>query len=487
MKLIPSLMNQQNAKRNTVSEDLKPRPLKQSTLWTISGTAYDRLRRGLVLVVMSFVFLISIPAHSSEGLKIKDSFLYGFCIHLGFEKSAAYNSGPNVELKLSQLGANATRDDLSWDIRKARSLQTLPQNMHKIAYGLNAIQARPLLILTGNAKAIPEGQPASDQSRQIYAAYAKDAAIALKSVNPIFEIWNEWNTATRRDQALGSPESYVALAKATYPELKKIMPNGTILAGAVGDDKNWEWTLKAVKLGLMDYADGLSIHPYNYCAPETIRTGGNVLYWVKVLHQWLEKAAPNKKIPLYLSELGWPDQDGKCGGVSAQSVGDNIAQVLLEAPTLPWLKGVWFYELLDQGQNPENREHHFGMYSFDGKFKLAGCMAKTAWDFIADTTPTQVAEPFPKTTLVSFKTQTNQRRVAVWDFARKATPHQIFIPAGAHTVSLCGSPVARVGSWTEIQETPLLIELPESALSQIKFKETRTEKEVDLQMRNPML
>lgn len=408
-------------------------------------------------------------AQSDESKIVRDSFIFGQCIHLGFEKNKAYASPVDVEMKLSQLGITSTRDDLFWDIRKATSLQTIPSTMSHIAYSLNNIQARPLLILTGNRRLIPEGQPSSVETRTAFAEYAAAAAHVLKEVNPIFEIWNEWNLAEKKSEGKeGSPENYVELAKATYPEIKKIMPDGVVLAGAVGDDEGWRWTQRAVKLGLMRYADGLSVHVYNHCMKMRDRTGDEVIGRLEDLHKKLKVMLPHQDIPIYLTEYGWPNMDGKCGGVPEDRAAANMAQFLLAAPAYPWLKGAWHYELLDRGVDPENREHHFGQFRPDGTIKPSGCVAKTVWAFIADQRFIEKRKLRNGAKMVVYGNN-NERRIAVWQAKDEAAVF-LRVPNGAESVSLCGEPIAASGKNNKVRSAPYLIKLPSRLVSRIEVE-----------------
>ncbi len=88
------------------------------------------------MVTFLVLLFFALPWHETraeDNQQIQDRFFYGYCIHLGFENTKAYSSAPDVELKLSQLGLHATRDDLLWPILDAKSLQTMPVRMHKIA------------------------------------------------------------------------------------------------------------------------------------------------------------------------------------------------------------------------------------------------------------------------------------------------------------------------------------------------------------------
>ncbi len=421
-------------------------------------------------VILLTVLMFCNDAFSSEKEKIKDSFFLGVGIHLGQKENKTYNSPEDVKTRLLHLGVNSTRDDLPWSVLEASNVDDLDKAIGKMYYGLNNIDAVPVVILKGDRKVIPNIQPSNDTEIKDYLKLAEHSAKILKAYNPIFEIWNEWNLASRKDYRLGSAEKYVELLKQVYPVIKENYPSGTVLAGASGDDRHWEWTLKIIELGALDYSDGISVHPYNYCDLIIRRTGWNVLYSVKLLNKQLREKFPNKNIPIYITEIGWPDMDRECSGLPQKDIADNFMQIILEAPTLKWLKGVWIYELLDQGIDINNREHHFGLYDRRQELKLAGCSVKTAWNFISDTYSPILYSPYPKVNYVIYNTDTNIKRYASWNMNNSTNTIWIRFPETTNFVSICGAKIPNTESWIKLGKTPILAELPKDDISKVKFK-----------------
>jgi hypothetical protein len=64
--------------------------------------------------------------------------------------------------------------------------------------------------------------------------------------------------------------------------------------------------------------------------------------------------------PIYVTEMGYPAYTGK-GGVSAQVAAVDLARFVLLASTRPYVAGVWWYCLRDQGKDRANKEHNFGV------------------------------------------------------------------------------------------------------------------------------
>lgn len=387
------------------------------------------------VIVTFFIFFTS----NVRSETIQDRFIFGVCTHLGHRHSESYNSSVEVANKVNQLGAESIRDDLMWDFVGTNDIKDFPVSMKRLRSGLGLMNIRPLLVLKGDSRYIPEGQPKTNSSRELYAYYAKSAASSLMGINPIFEIWNEWNLgAWNKDKVPGTAESYVELVKTTYPEIKKVFPDGLVLAGAVGDDHQWKWTKKAVSLGILDYADGLSVHAYNHCAKSEKRTGYEIIIRLRELHNWLKSEYPERDVPIYLTEVGWPEEDGECGGVNERQVAANVAQIILWGAAHSWLKGVWLYELIDSGSDPADREHHFGLYRKKGVPKLSACAARESWNFISGTALESEGEPVDGIKMVVYNNESQMKHIAIWNTNNSKKDIYVSLPSDGKLMEFCG-------------------------------------------------
>lgn len=53
------------------------------------------------------------------------------------------------------------------------------------------------------------------------------------------------------------------------------------------------------------------------------------------------------------------------GGVSEEVSADFIVKYTALISTLPYVKGIWWYDLVDDGDNKNDKEHNFGFYKKD--------------------------------------------------------------------------------------------------------------------------
>ena len=103
----------------------------------------------------------------------------------------------------------------------------------------------------------------------------------------------------------------MALAAATYKQLKETQPGLMVLAGAAGDDiPQWPWMREAIAQGLLSHADGVSLHLYNHCMGPLV--GSDELVGRLDAMRGLLVAAGKPDMPVFVTEVGWPTHKGNC-------------------------------------------------------------------------------------------------------------------------------------------------------------------------------
>lgn len=419
-----------------------------------------RLRLGVAGLITS-IFL-SAPVSAQQAQPLDARFLLGVGTHQGLGgpvSARGYVPAENIA-QIKQLGFNAFRDDFPWsDFELAGRRMGFTPRLGRLETQVKSGVARPLLILAFGHHLVPNSSPpTTDEARQRFADYAAAAAQSVLPQHPVFELWNEWNLAAKKDAAF-SPENYLALAAATRPALKRVAPNAPLLVGALGDDPGWTWTEKMLQTGILQYADGASIHLYNFCMGPSKRTSAEIIDRLTAFHRLVGQASGNPDFPVYVTETGWTTATNKCG-VSEQAQADNTAQLILWASTAArWLKGMWIYELKDSGTNPSDLEHNFGLYRFDNSPKPVACAAQGAWAFIRSSASAERRELASGVVSIAASTASGGR-LAVWSEApdRRYEIRLKGDPQGA-TFALPCDPAAKpaTGAWIPVSSTPVLI------------------------------
>ena len=187
-----------------------------------------------------------------------------------------YPNDPDKYLDLiKRYGFTSYRADFPWSgLEQQKGQYVITGNMQKADQAFNDAQAKfglnGLLVLAyGNKLYDPSGYPTTPEAIQAFANYAYWTASKYKGKIKYYEIWNEWTNATAikpKPRTPPPPEIFVALVKATAAAVRKADPNAIVITGTANPTgtRDPSWVDNIVKLGVLNYVDGFSIHPYSY-------------------------------------------------------------------------------------------------------------------------------------------------------------------------------------------------------------------------------
>lgn len=255
------------------------------------------------------------------------------------------------------------RVDAPWSkVEVAPDTLTIPQNWDKVVDMARQQGISVLLILDYGNKYYDGGdKPRSPEAIQAFARYAAFVADHFRGRVRVYDVWNEWDGRVG-GTTQGTASSYLALVRATYLAIKKADPNALVIIGS--------FTPYGIEHGFLDYllehrgldfSDGLSIHDYVNCQTNSgVDDWRDFLQKIEVNARWYK----GEDVPIYVTETGWPSFEGKCG-VSEQTQADYLIGVYSQALRMPYVKGVWWYDLIEDGTNPSDVEHHFGLLHKD--------------------------------------------------------------------------------------------------------------------------
>jgi polysaccharide biosynthesis protein PslG len=276
-------------------------------------------------------------------------------------------------------GFTSSRDDMFWghveDTAGTLGLQQGALRSQQVWASMPSPFAGLLVLAYGHPSHDSGGQPKSDKARSAFARYGDFVASQSKPHVGWVELWNEWNLPTPHERELanrGEAKDYVDLARTTYRKLKAGHPGILVLTGSSANDvPDWPWMRQAIGHGMLAHTDGVAVHLYNHCMRADLVGADELAERLDGLHA-IVSAAGYPRMPLFVTEVGWPTHRGPCGITEAAAAAHSV-RFLLEASLRPWVAGVWFYELQDGGDDPQNREHRFGFLRRDGSEKPAGC------------------------------------------------------------------------------------------------------------------
>ena len=304
-----------------------------------------------------------------------EEFLLGATVHFTQDKGIL-----DVNLKLARdCNLNAIREDLPWKLaERRRGIVTAPSLFRRIADTARANGLPVLGILAYNNHFYDGGSyPRSAEAVAAYARYAGQVAAGLRGRGvPFYQVWNEWDGGCGMNPAKrgrGDAESYINLLKAAYPALKQADPDATVVSGSVctGD----EYFEKLLQLGIADHCDILSIHTYNFQQRGEAATPEAWQRRMLKLDEMIRKYNNGDSKPVFVTEMGYPSFTGPHGRTAGECA-VYLARLMLLARTVPNLRGLWWYDLQDDGWDITEREHNFGLFNADGTPKPAAAVMR---------------------------------------------------------------------------------------------------------------
>ncbi len=270
---------------------------------------------------------------------------------------------------LAAAGVMSLRDDAGWGrVEQQRGVLNIPAQWDKVIDGAVARGIAPLLILDyGNQFYDGGGKPMSAEGIAAFARYAQFLAQHFKGRVKRYEVWNEWDSGPG-NASQASADAYLRLVTAVHAAVKQVDPKAEIIAGAITPVGIREGFLtRLVEQGVLDHADAIPLHPYIHC--DRAHTPEDWARWMKQVGDDLQRRA-GRPVRVYLTEMAWPAHQGACG-ISEQKQAENLVQMFLLAKTLPFIKGIWWYDLQNDGPDPKNREHNFGLLDHEMRPKPA--------------------------------------------------------------------------------------------------------------------
>jgi hypothetical protein len=302
------------------------------------------------------------------------AFQVGVGIHVGQNKNAL----DATDAALKQGGFTSFRDEVFWHrLETKQGALEFPQNLRdldELVTRASQRGVRPLLILNyGNRFYDGGGLLSSEAGIAAYSRYVRFVVKHFKGRVDQFEVWNEWNigsggTADQRKARYGSPQDYARVLRAAYLAVKAENADAQVIGGAFAG-YDYKWIEAFGRAGGFLALDGFSAHPYVFAEGKN-GTPESAIRHLEELKALVDRLAPERDVRIYVTEAGWPVDTGP-HGVSEQVAADYLQRFMLLARSRPWIAGVWWYDLFDDGDDAANKEHRFGLISRAGQKKPA--------------------------------------------------------------------------------------------------------------------
>jgi hypothetical protein len=334
----------------------------------LTMSAFGIGRKGLFLLCC----LLTAP------LCLAEPFIVGVATH-----SMNNTTQPLRSLELAKsAGVTSVRDDGFWS-----TAEPAPGQLRIIAPWrawlsmANALDLSPMVILGYGTSFNGNAKPRKPSVKIPYLNYVDYITRQLGNPVKYYEVWNEWDIEGPKDPRLSS--DYVALVRDAAPIIRKNNPQARVLAGAVTSAGiKGGFVDRIVAAGVLKYADGISLHPYVHCEGRDRNTPESWIGWMRSVDHAISSKA-GKPVPLYLTEMSWPSHEGSCG-ITAARQSAYLARAYFLARTVPNIKGMWWYDLIDDGKVRDEQEHHFGLLNVDLSPKPAYSTLKAITPYLND-------------------------------------------------------------------------------------------------------
>jgi beta-xylosidase len=203
------------------------------------------------------------------------------------------------------------------------------------------------------------------------------------NVKMSWELWNEPNNDQPRFPFWPGSDAnqYMALANQVLPVIRRNDPNATIVAPSLSAVTNikgvvdWNTYLTTClnygkthpgRQGLLSMVDGLSVHPYRWCDgsnPETAVSGSSSFPFSYVGLRSMMDSCGGSNVKIVSGEWGYNTMTGG-SGLTLQTQADYAARMMLInfSQGIPY--SIW-YDFQNDGTDPKDGEHNFGLLNND--------------------------------------------------------------------------------------------------------------------------
>jgi hypothetical protein len=257
---------------------------------------------------------------------------------------------PGEMQMLADAGFKWVRMDLGWNGTERQKGVYDFSAYDRLLAALDQNKMHALLILDYSNKHYDQGlSPFTDEGRAAFAKWAVAAVLHFKGRGVLWEMYNEPNGGFWKPKA--NAEAYSKLALEVGKALRQAAPEETYVGPAMAG-MAFNYLQKCFDAGVLEYFSAVTVHPYRQEEPETVAKD-----YAKLRAMIARSAPAGKAIPLISGEWGYSELFRNQNEVNQ---GKTLAREFLInlAEGIPL--SIW-YDWHDDGENPKDPEHHFGI------------------------------------------------------------------------------------------------------------------------------
>jgi polysaccharide biosynthesis protein PslG len=283
---------------------------------------------------------------------------------------------------MAEAGFKVVRTDLLWERVERERGQYDWQQSDELVDDLAKRGLRPLLILAYSNPRYAESvmlkrsdggsekrhlAPVSKEVFAGYVAWAKAAARRYAKYQPIWELWNEPDSNFFWPPQADAKQ-YTSLATAACEAMRSVDAAATILGPGAAhapkdDNPDPAFLVGALSAGLGSCLSGISIHPYLW-ADALHKTP---VLWDRMRRLIADHARGGRTPVPVNTESGISTFKGQ---VSDELQASYLVRMMLLNLASAVPVSIW-YDWRDDGDDPDNPEHRFGLLRRNGEFKPA--------------------------------------------------------------------------------------------------------------------
>jgi len=276
----------------------------------------------------------------------------------------------DVEM-IAAAGFRFVRMDFTWSrVEREKGKYDFP-GYERLVNSLAVRRIRPLFILDYGNRHYDSGlAPHTEEGRAAFCRFAAAAAKRFSGKGIIWEIWNEPNL-DKFWRPRANVEDYCALAVEVCKALREADPRCTIV-GPATSGIDLRFVEKVFQAGLLEWLDGVTVHPYRMNEPES------AMPEYKKLRELIDKYAPPEKKGLPILSGEWGYSLMHYGGVpfSREKQASYLARQFLVNLMNDVRLSIW-YDWHDDGPDPKETEHNFGIVTYAYELKPSYVAART--------------------------------------------------------------------------------------------------------------
>lgn len=310
---------------------------------------------------------------------------------------------------LKSAGFGWIRDELYWSkVEEKPGVFTFPRAYDDYITQASQFGIKPLIVLDYDNPAVypdlfkgPQGFAKTPEERRYFVRYVDALVRRYGNTVKNWELWNEPAFAQV------NIADYVALLKEVYVAVKMFSPDATVIScggGGAGGGPGGDCITAIAAHGALEYQDAFSVHPYMspFTPEKGYRTEGAPITSVNIPVVWPylgrilanNPKADKQRIKLWITEIGWPSSPAS-DGLSEPGQAGNLVRSFLLSRRYDAVEVMFWYDLVDDGIDPSDKENNFGMLRADlspkPAFVAAGVLARTLggrrWDLAISDTP----------------------------------------------------------------------------------------------------